>query len=65
MSFHGSKIKINPSSGQHDELQTAESPLKTVSAEGEKYVTCKGSQNLSLTILYTRRRKDQLFKTDA
>lgn len=49
MSFNGSRIKINPSTGQHDELQTAESPLKTVSAEGEKYVTCKGSQKLSIT----------------
>lgn len=39
------------SSSQHDELQTAESPLKTVSAKGEKYVTCKGSQRRSVTMV--------------
>ncbi len=27
MSFNSARIKINQSSGQHDELQTAESPL--------------------------------------
>lgn len=32
LSFTSSRIKINQSSGQHGELRTAESPLKTLSA---------------------------------
>lgn len=53
MSFNGWRIKINASSGQHDELQTAESPLKTVPAKGEKYATRKGSQKLYVTVFIT------------
>lgn len=51
LSFTSSRIKINQSSGQHGELQTAESPLKTLSAESvlfSRKVNMKGwKQNFS------------------
>lgn len=46
MSFNSARIKINQSSGQHDELQTAESPLKLVSTE--IFAFCVGIKFLNI-----------------
>lgn len=49
MSLNSARVKITQSSGQHDKLQTAESPLKTGSVEKASFHWGKEMLFISVT----------------